>query len=404
MPGWGLYGQAAFPSTHKWHLRIRCMRIAINTRLLLPDKLEGIGWFAHETLSRIVKAHPEHEFLFLFDRSYDKRFLYAPNVRPVVLWPPTRHPLLYRLWFNWLLPRKLKALKADAFLSPDGFLALRSSVPTLAVIHDLNFEHHPEDLPPAYRDYYRRWFPLFARHATRVATVSDFSRRDIAERYGVPRGHIDVVYNGVGQAFRPLDEDAKRSARATYAEGSDYFICVGSLHPRKNIARLLLAFDHLLERHPGDLRLVIVGERFWWDPRMEQAWEQVKHKDRIRFTGRLGQDKLAEALGGAMALVFVSYFEGFGIPVAEAMRCGVPVLAAESTALPEVAGSAAHYCDPFSVQDITRAMHDLWTDGELREQLGRKGLERAGRYTWERAATDLWKSFERMCADAGLGA
>lgn len=377
------------------------MRIAVNTRLLLPGKLEGIGWFAHETLSRIVRAHPEHEFVFLFDRAFDKRFVYGPNVTPVVMWPPTRHPLLYRLWFNWLLPRKLKALKADAFISPDGFLALRSGVPSLAVVHDLNFEHHPEDLPRAYSDYYRRWFPLFARHAARLATVSDYSRRDIADRYEVSMAHIDVVYNGVGDAFAPLSDGERRIARETYASGSEYIICVGSLHPRKNIARLLLAFDSLLTRHPGDLRLVIVGERFWWDPRMRQAWDGMKHKDRVHFTGRLGQEKLAHALGGACALAFVSYFEGFGIPVVEAMRCGVPVVAAETTALPEVAGNAAHYCDPYSVKDIARALYEVWTDAELRSELGRKGLERSQRYTWDKAATALWQSFERMCADAG---
>jgi hypothetical protein len=124
------------------------MRIAVNTRLLLPDKLEGIGWFTHEVMRRVVIAHPEHEFLFLFDRKCDERFVYAPNVTPVVIWPPTRHPILYRIWFDYLLPRKLKALKADAFISPDGFLALHSNVPTLAVMHDLNFEQGtPHGLP-----------------------------------------------------------------------------------------------------------------------------------------------------------------------------------------------------------------------------------------------------------------
>ena len=378
------------------------MRIAVNTRLLLPNKLEGIGWFTHETLSRIVKAHPEHEFLFLFDRAFNQRFIYSPNVQPVVMYPPTRHPLLYKLWFNWLLPRKLKVLKADAFISPDGFLALRSAVPSLAVIHDLNFEHYPEDLPRAYRDYYRSYFHRFARHATRLATVSDFSRRDISARYEISTAHIDVVYNGVGSAFRPLDEDERNTAKEQFAQGHDYFICVGSLHPRKNIARLLLAFDRLLADHPSELRLVIVGERFWWDPRMEQAWQKVQHKDHVLFTGRLGQEQLVHALGGSMALAFVSYFEGFGIPVVEAMRCGIPVVAAETTALPEVAGSAAHYCDPFSVKDITRALYDVWTDPEIRTALGRKGIERSERYTWDRSAVALWESFERMCSDAGM--
>jgi len=378
------------------------MRIAVNTRLLLPNKLEGIGWFTHETLSRIVKAHPEHQFLFLFDRAFDQRFVYGPNVTPVVMHPPTRHPLLYKLWFNWLLPRKLKALKADAFISPDGFIALRSAIPSLAVIHDLNFEHYPEDLPPAYSRYYRSYFPRFARHATRLATVSDFSRRDIAERYAISMAHIDVIYNGVGSAFRPLSTEECKAARDTFAEGHDYFICVGSLHPRKNIARLLLAFDKLLTEHPSELRLVIVGERFWWDQRMKEAWDRVQHKDRVLFTGRLGQDKLAQALGGSLALAFVSYFEGFGIPVAEAMRCGVPVVAAEATCLPEIAASAAHYCDPFSVQDISHALRTVSTDPELRSELGRKGMERAQRYTWDRSADALWESFTRMCQDAGL--
>ena len=379
------------------------MRIAVNTRLLLPDKLEGIGWFTHETMRRIVKAHPEHEFLFLFDRKHDPRFIYADNVTPVVMWPPTRHPLLYRLWFDLLLPRKLKKLKADAFISPDGFLPLYSNVPSLAVIHDLNFEHYPDDLPKAYSDYYRSYFPRFARHATRIATVSEYSRRDIAERYGIGDAHIDVVHNGISDSYGPLADTEKEAAKAAFAEGSPYFICVGSLHPRKNIARLLLAFDTFVTDHPCEARLVIVGERFWWDQRMEDAWKRMKHQDRVHFTGRLGQDRLRLAMGGAHALAFISYFEGFGIPVAEAMRCGVPVVAADATSLPEIAGDAAHYCDPFSVADITRVLYDVWFDPVLCEQLRKAGLKRAQRYSWDNAATGLWASFERMCADAGLG-
>jgi glycosyltransferase involved in cell wall biosynthesis len=377
------------------------VRIAVNTRLLLPDKLEGIGWFAHETLSRIVRAHPEHRFLFLFDRTYDRRFLYADNVEGVVLWPPTRHPLLYRVWFDVLLPRTLHRLKADAFLSQDGYLALRSRVPTLAVIHDLNFEHHPEDLPKAYRAFYRGQFPKYARHATRLATVSEHSREDIVRTYGIAADRIDVVYNGVGEVFRPLSASEQEDARRTFSEGHPYLVCIGSLNPRKNIARLLEAFDALVDAGDTDLRLLIVGERMWWDGRMEQAWQGMRHRDRVLFTGRLDQQRLHRALGGALALAFVSYFEGFGIPVAEAMRCGVPVVAARATSLPEVAGDAAHYCDPFRVDDITRALREVVTDGALRERLGKAGIARSARFTWDRAATDLWASFERMLKDAG---
>jgi len=218
----------------------------------------------------------------------------------------------------------------------------------------------------------------------------------------VPEGRNDVIHNGVGAVYRPLSELEKREAAKEFTGDHPYIVCIGSLNPRKNIARLLQAFDELLERHPSDLRLLIVGERMWWDGRMEEAWQRMRHQDRVIFTGRLQQTDLHRALGGATALAFVSYFEGFGIPVAEAMRSGVPVVAAERTSLPEVAGDAAHYCDPFSVTDITRALYTVASDQVLREQMISRGLRRAARFTWDNAARDLWASFERMSADAGL--
>ncbi|MBL7964569.1 MAG: glycosyltransferase family 4 protein [Flavobacteriales bacterium] len=373
------------------------MRLAVNTRLLLRDKLEGIGWFAHETLSRITRAHPEHEFLFLFDRPFDPRFIYAPNVRPIVAGPPTRHPLLYRLWFEYQVPRLLRKHKADAFLSPDGFLTTRTRVPQLAVIHDLNFEHHPKDLPGAYARYYRTWFPRFARQAARIATVSEYSRQDIVRCYQVDPGRIDVVHNGVGEVFSPLSEQQQRAVRTRLTGGAPYFICVGSLHPRKNIARLITAFDRFAEQVP-DVRLVVVGEAFWWDARMKAAHRTMRHADRLNFTGRLGQEALRDALASALALAYVSYFEGFGIPVVEAMRCGTPVLAANATSLPEVAGDAALYCDPFNVDRITEALLALHGDVALRERLHHAGIQRAAQFSWDHTAAGLWASVERMMA------
>jgi glycosyltransferase involved in cell wall biosynthesis len=370
------------------------MRIAVNTRLLLPGKLEGIGWFAHETLRRIVAAHPEHEFIYFFDRPYAGQFIHGPNVTPVVLPPPTRHPLLYRIWFDLMLPRALRVHRADAFLSPDGYLSLRTEIPQLAVIHDLNFEHFPKDLPRAYSRYYRSFFPRFAKKAARIVTVSEFSKQDIVKTYGIPPGKIDVVYNGIGSVFAPLSEDEKGIERKRLTDGLPYFVCVGSLHPRKNIARLLEAFDRFAETN-ADACLVIVGEAFWWDERMKAAWKVMRYADKVVFTGRLEQTELHRVLADALALVFVSYFEGFGIPVAEAMRCGVPVIAANATSLPEVAGDAAIYCDPFDIADIAKAMEQLWNDAPLRARLSEAGIARSARYDWDRTAEGLWASLEK---------
>ena len=125
------------------------MKIAVNTRLLLKDKLEGIGWFTYENLKRITAEHPEHQFLFLFDRKYHEDFIFSSNVTPVVCGLPTRHPYLWKLWFDYTVPKVLKKQKADLFLSTDGFLSLKTNVKSLPVIHDINFVHNPNDLPKA---------------------------------------------------------------------------------------------------------------------------------------------------------------------------------------------------------------------------------------------------------------
>ncbi|MBK8341321.1 MAG: glycosyltransferase family 4 protein [Flavobacteriales bacterium] len=371
------------------------MRIAVNVRLLQQGKLEGIGWFAHETLSRICTAHPEHTFIFFFDRPWHERFIYGANVLPVRIAPPTRHPLLYWIWFQWRLPAMFRKHKADVFLSPDGFLSTRTNVPQLAVIHDLNFEHYPNDLPRTYRWYYRTWFPRFARLAARIVTVSEFSKQDLIATYGVRAAPVDVVYNGVGDIFRPSSTEERLAAQQEFAGGHPYLVCVGSLHPRKNIARLLAAFDQVAKARP-DIRLVVVGEAFWWDAAMKQAWKGLIHKNRVSFTGRLDQPRLRSALGGAEALAFLSYFEGFGIPVAEAMRCGIPVVAARATSLPEVAGDAAVYCDPFDIEDITRALERVLSVPDLRARMIKAGLERSAHFTWDRTADGLWASLQHL--------
>ena len=189
------------------------MRIAVNTRLLLAHRLDGIGWFTAESLARIVRAHPEHQFFFFFDRTPDPSFLFAPNVQPVVLKPQARHPVLWYLFFEWSVTRALKRYCIDLFLSPDGWISLRTHVPTLTVIHDLNFEHASDFLRPSHQRYMKRYFPRFARKATRIATVSEFSKDDIATTYGVDSKKIDVVYDGSNADYRPLSEEEQIAVR-----------------------------------------------------------------------------------------------------------------------------------------------------------------------------------------------
>lgn len=370
--------------------------IAVNTRLLLKNRLEGIGWFSYETLKRITLAHPEHRFLFIFDRPWHQDFIFSDNVTPVVVGPQARHPFLFIWWFELSIPRILKKYKADLFLSPDGYLSLRSKVPSLAVIHDLNFEHYPQDLPLLIRWYYRFFFPRFARKASRIATVSTFSLDDISEQYGVEKEKISVVYDGANDEFKPLSEEEKSQARQRFTEGNPYFIFVGSLHPRKNLVNLFKAFDLFLRKNKQkNYRLFIVGEKKWWTEPIRDAHESMKYKNHVIFGGRLNNYELNLAIGAAFAMAYVSYFEGFGIPIVESFRCGTPVITANVSSMPEVAADAALLVDPFSPESIADAMLKLANDPALAHDLIQKGHKRQELFTWDRTAELLWASVER---------
>ena len=161
------------------------MRIAVNTRLLIHGKLEGIGWFTYETFSRMAIDHPNDEFFFIFDRPFSREFIFAKNIHPVVLGPPARHPILWYIWFEFSVNRFLKKLKPDIFISPDGYLSLKTKTPQLAVIHDINFYYYPKGLPWLTSLYLNKYFPKFAGKAKRIVTVSEYSKNTLVEAYKV---------------------------------------------------------------------------------------------------------------------------------------------------------------------------------------------------------------------------
>ncbi|MCR4932526.1 MAG: glycosyltransferase family 4 protein [Bacteroidales bacterium] len=369
------------------------MRIAVNTRLLLPHRLDGIGWFAAETLKRIVLSHPEHEFYFFFDRKPDSQFIYADNVCPVVLHPQARHPLLWYMFFEWSVTMALRRLKIDLFLSPDGWMSLRTPVPTLTVIHDLNFEHAVDYLRPSHQRYMKHYFPSFARRATRIATVSEYSKQDISNTYGIDSKKIDVVYDGAHSFYRPCSEGEKATTRQKFTDGKPFFIYVGTISRRKNLTNILLAFDKYKTNRPDDsMQLLVVGSRYWWQDELAEAYDNMRYQSDVRFIGHIESDVLAQLMGASEALVYASLFEGFGIPILEAFYAETVVITSNVTSMPEVAGDAAILVDPLSVEEIAKAMQDVAGNEELKRSLIEKGKERRDMFSWDRTATLLWNS------------
>ena len=371
------------------------MRIAVNTRLLLRGKLEGIGWFTLETLKRMTRSHPEHEFIFIFDRPYEKDFIFSENITPVVIGPQARHPFLFYIWFNFQIPRVLKKYKADLFLSPDGYLSLWTKVPQLGVIHDINFVHRPGDLPWLIAKYYNHFFPKFAQIAKRLATVSFYSKEDITRSFKVDYDKIDVVYDGINQIFEPISEEEIKTVRGKYTNGEEYFLFVGALHPRKNVCGLLKAFDAFKSVNGNKTKLVIVGGEMHKTGDIFETYENMRNKNDVIFTGRVSTRELHDIFGGALALTFVPFFEGFGIPILEAMSAGIPVICSNTTSMPEVGGNAVLYADPIKIEQITDAMIKIQDDVELRKSLIEKGFVQKNKFSWDETARLLWMSVEK---------
>jgi glycosyltransferase involved in cell wall biosynthesis len=371
------------------------LKIAVNTRLLLKNKLEGIGVHAFNVLKRITVNHPEHQFLFLFDRKFDEEFIFSSNVTPVVLFPQARHPFLYYWWFEFSLARILNHVKPDVFYSPDGYLSLNANVCSVPVMHDLNYEHYPNSLPMLTSWYYRHYFPLFAAKASRIITVSEFSKQDIADKYKIEKEKIDVVYNAADAQYVKLDEGEKKEVRQKYSHGEEYFLYVSALHPRKNVKRLLEAYDKLKENSCSPIKLVLVGPHYFKNSEMEKTYQKMRFKNDVIFTGRLNVSDLSKVTGAAFCLVYVSYFEGFGIPLVESMQCDIPVIASNVTSMPEVTGDAARLVDPFSVDSISDGMLEVLKNKIYREELIEKGKKRRDFFSWDKTAELTWKSIEK---------
>lgn len=371
------------------------MEIVVNTRLLIKNRLEGIGWFTFETLKRMTNNHPEHHFVFLFDRDFDEDYIFSDNVTPLILSPQARHPFLFYWWFEFSVAHFLNRYKPDLFLSPDGYMSLKANCKQLAVIHDINFEHHPKDVSWIVRKYYTRFFPKFARKATRIATVSEFSKKDIMDCYKIESNKIDVVYNGCNDLYTSIDNELKAKTKEKFSKNCDFFLFVGALQPRKNISRLFHAFDKFKSATKSDVKLVIVGEKYRWTSEIKSTYLNMEFKEDVIFTGRLDSTELHHVIGSALAMTYIPYFEGFGIPILEAMNCDTPVITSNITSMPEVAGDAALLVDPFSVDSISNAMIYIYKDGDMRNALIEKGRKRKLDFSWNKTAEALWKSIEK---------
>jgi glycosyltransferase involved in cell wall biosynthesis len=274
--------------------------------------------------------------------------------------------------------------------------------PVIPTIHDLAFEHIPETFKR------RSWMQLrltvrrTVRRSAHIITVSEFSRRDLIETYRIAPEHITVTPEAAPRSFTPSEAKEVERVRARYKIEGDYILAVGSIQPRKNLARLLAAYADLLHARPQVKlpRLVLVGKRAWLYAETLRSVNDLGLESNVTFTGYVPERDLPPLYSGALCFVYPSYFEGFGLPPLEAMKCGAPVITGNRTSLPEVIGRAGLMVDPFDKDAIAEAMRRIIEDSVLRQTLRERGFEQANSFDWRETARLTLQAYERAVESA----
>ncbi len=354
----------------------------------------GIGRYTRELLRALAAADPQSEYrLFFAARSI---------AHPLPSLPPnfhiTRLPLhdiwLVRLWHRARLPIPVEWLTGpiDIFHSPDFTLPpVRRWTRTLLTVHDLSFVRDPESATPTLRRYLNVVVPRSVARADHVLADSQATRDDLIELYQTPAEKISVLYSGVHESFRPItDPSTLAVVRARYGLGDAPFIlAIGTLQPRKNYVRLIQAFARLPQSLITTYHLVIAGGKGWLYDSIFSEVERLDLKERVIFPGFVADDDLPALYSAARVLAYPSLYEGFGLPMLEAMACGTPVVASTASCLPEVAGDAALLVPPTDVDALAAALDQALTDEGVRADLMAKGRARARQFTWGKAAQQL---------------
>lgn len=363
----------------------------------------GIGRYTRELVRAIVALNGDDEFhLFSARFPVDDQFGSLPaGARVHRHEAPLSERWLYRIWYRARLPIPVQWFTGalDLFHSPDFVLPPTSNeIPTLLTVHDLSFLYYPETFPTVLVDYLNRVVPWSVERAGHILADSKATKRDLLSQWGVPARKVTVLYSGVSEHFQPNeDQEAVSAVRAKYGLAQyPYVVAVGTVQPRKNYEMLIRAFRPLVSRLPH--RLALAGGRGWLDEGLKREVARQGLEERVIFTGFVADVDLPALYSGASLLVFPSLYEGFGLPIVEAMACGLPCLISNASSLPEVGGDAAVQLAPHDESAWSEAMLEILMSDDQRAAMSAAGLLQAREFSWKKAAERLLQVYNELLA------
>lgn len=370
------------------------MLIGIDASRSTVGQRTGTENYSLHLLRELLALDVEHHFRLYFNQPPSSD-LFPDTVDDRVIPFP-------RLWTHLRLSWEMLSDAPDLLFVPSHVLPLIHPRRSVVTVHDLGYLYYPE-AHTLTQNVYLRWSTRFnAQAASHILADSEATRRDLMSEYQISGNKISVVYPGRDEILAPIDDPAILTAvQARHGLTQPYLLYVGTLHPRKNLVRLVEAFG-LLVRPPADdapppianLQLVLAGQKGWLYDEVVTQIRNLDLTEQVHLTGYVPEEDLATLLSGAQAFVYPSLYEGFGIPVLEAMACGTPVICSNVSSLPEVAGDAAIQVDPMDIEALAQALRDVLLDDGLRLKLVERGYRQVRRFSWRRSADETMQVFE----------
>jgi glycosyltransferase involved in cell wall biosynthesis len=383
------------------------MRIAVDYTAAV-NQTAGIGRFVRSLIKGVVDIDQRNQYLLVHARPNEDAVLDFPTASNVSRRQlPISERLLTILWHRANLPLPVDVFTGtvDLFHSPDFVLPPLRGTKSILTVHDLAFLLFPECAHEALREYLLRVVPRSARRASFIVADSENTANDVICLLGVSPERVAVVPGGVDPRFQPVTdpERLRMMRRLLGVETAPYVLFVGVIEPRKNLQGLIQAFELIKKRYRLPHKLVVVGRKGWLSDGIYEKYEQSQVRQDIVFPGFIPDEDLPTLYSAASALSMPSFYEGFGLPLLEAMACGTPVVASNAASLPEVVGDAAPQVDPNDIDALAEALAQVLTDDTLRAVNRARGLERAAQFSWQAAAQKLLEVYERVGADAKVG-
>ncbi|MCF6402182.1 glycosyltransferase [Chitinophaga filiformis] len=354
------------------------MRIGVNASCVLQDTPADTGNIVRDLLSGISRSHPEHHFIFFFDQTPPANLQWPENVSTVVVPARGHRNWQQYLWLEWKLVSAIKKQQLDLFLGMDGQIPLRSKVPAHLVISDTGFLHGVAGIPASRQRFLKKNLARYIAHAKKVIVLSHTLEQDVLQQAPDAAAKLRVLLPAVDSSYRSLEWEDREEVKSTYAGRVEYFVAVGSIHPKNNLMPLLKAFSALKRRLHSNMKLLLVGSETAAGAEIIGSLPSYKYRNDVVLIPDADQATLGAIVAGAYALVYTTRFAGVAMPVYAAMQCAVPVIALEGAAAREAGGDAVLYADPENLEDLADKMCLLYKDEELRSRLLGK-INKAGR-------------------------